>query len=183
MNKPIFLQGERLYLRPISEDDSERYFLMMFNQETRRFTGSQRSFTKEQIQRYIADQSHDSSRLLLLIALKEDHSVIGDIQLLDIDPLNRNCYLRISLDDPRHQGKGYGNEAMKLMLDYAFGILNLHRIELNVYAYNDRAIRLYEKLGFKKEGVQRDALFYDHTYHDSIIMSMLEDEYRERYRK
>lgn len=67
---------------------------------------------------------------------------------------------------------------MKLMLDYGFGVLNLHRIELNVFDYNARAMHVYEKLGFKREGVQREALFYDHKYHDSILMSILEDGFR-----
>lgn len=61
-------------------------------------------------------------------------------------------------------GKGYGTEALVLMLDYGFGICNLHRIE--------------RKIGFQREGVQRDALFYNHQYHDSIPMSMLSSENR-----
>lgn len=69
------------------------------------------------------------------------------------------------------------------MLGYGFGICNLHRIELNVFDYNERAIRCYEKVGFQREGVQRDALFYNHQYHDSILMSVLHHEYRDRYVK
>lgn len=67
------------------------------------------------------------------------------------------------------------------MLDYGFGILNLHRIELEVFTYNKRAAHVYEKIGFVREGVRRHALFYNHEYHDVILMSMLEDEYRSRY--
>ena len=52
------------------------------------------------------------------------------------------------------------------------------RYELNVFSYNDRALHVYEKLGFKREGVQRDAFYYDHEYHSSILMSILEDEFR-----
>jgi RimJ/RimL family protein N-acetyltransferase len=182
MHTPVrFLQGDQVYLRPISIEDTELYFRMLFNEETRRLTGTQKCFTREQVRQYIEGKAQDSSGVLMLIALTENDTVIGDIQLLEIHPFNRSCYIRIAIDNLIHQGKGYGTEAMKLMLDYAFGDLNLHRIELNVYSYNERAIHVYERLGFKKEGVQRDALFYNHQYHDSIIMSMLEDEYRERY--
>jgi RimJ/RimL family protein N-acetyltransferase len=80
-------------------------------------------------------------------------------------------------------GKGYGSEAMRLMLDYGFGILNLHRIELDVFAFNERAIRAYEKLGFQKEGIKRDCLFYEYEYHDAIIMSILADEFKQIHRK
>jgi RimJ/RimL family protein N-acetyltransferase len=183
-NTPVrFLEGERVYLRPIGQDDTELYFQMLFHKEVRRLTGTQKSFTREQISRYIEGKSHDSTSLLLLIALKDTDEVIGDIALQSIDGMNRNANVRIAITEEKHQGKGYGSEALLLMLDYGFGIVNLHRIELNVFSYNERAIRTYEKLGFQREGVQREALYYNHQYHDSILMSMLEDEYRARYVK
>ncbi|UFJ39880.1 GNAT family N-acetyltransferase [Brevibacillus humidisoli] len=178
-DRPVrFLEGNQVYLRPIGLDDTELYFRMLFHDETRRLTGTQKSFTKEQIYRYIEGKGHDTSSLLLLIALRETDEVIGDIALQSIDPANRSANIRIAINDDRHQGKGYGREALLLLLDYGFGILNLHRIELNVFSYNKRAAHVYEKLGFQREGVQRDALYYNHEYHDSILMSILEDEYR-----
>ncbi|MED1781628.1 GNAT family protein [Brevibacillus fortis] len=178
-----FLEGERVFLRPIGTEDTELYFRSLFNKETRMLTGTQKHFTREQIQRYIENKSQDSSSVLLLICLCENDQVIGDVQIGDIDPKNRNAYIRISIDQNAYQGKGYGSEALLLMLDYGFGILNLHRIELNVFAFNERAIHTYEKLGFQREGVQRQALYYNHAYHDSILMSMLADEYRAKYVK
>lgn len=114
----------------------------------------------------------------LLIASKENDALVGDIALQDIDTMNRSANIRIAINRQQHQGKGFGTEALRLMLDYGFGILNLHRIELNVFAFNERAIHVYEKLGFRREGVQREALFYDHKYRDSILMSILGDEFR-----
>lgn len=178
-----FLEGERVYLRPVGMEDVEVYYQMLFNPEARRFTGTQKAFTREEISAYIESKRNDSSSVLLLIALRENDQVIGDVQIGGIDRNNRNAYIRIAIDSSKFQGKGYGSEAMLLMLDYGFGILNMHRIELNVFAYNARAIHTYEKLGFQREGVQRQALYYNHEYHDSILMSMLADEYRERYVK
>ncbi|MFS0918890.1 GNAT family N-acetyltransferase [Brevibacillus sp. 179-C 1.1 NHS] len=178
-----FLEGERVYLRPIGTEDTELYFRSLFNKETRRLTGTQKHFTREQIQQYIENKGQDSSSVLLLIALCENDQVIGDVQIGDIDTKNRNAFIRIAIDQNAFQGKGYGSEALLLMLDYGFGILNLHRIELNVYSFNERAIHTYEKLGFQREGVQRQALYYNHAYHDSILMSMLADEYRAKYVK
>ncbi|MGG4216941.1 GNAT family protein [Paenibacillus jamilae] len=175
------LEGSRVYLRPINVEDTELYYNTLFHQEVRRLTGTQRSFTKEQIARYIEAKGQDSSSLLLLIALQEDDRVIGDIALQDMDSLNRSANIRIAINEQGNQGKGYGTEALVLMLGYGFGICNLHRIELNVFDFNERAIRCYEKVGFKREGVQRDALFYNHQYHDSILMSMLQHEYCARY--
>lgn len=178
-----FLEGDRLYLRPIGQEDAEFYFHKLFDPELRRLTGTQKHFTLEGTRRYIESVSTDSSAILLLIALSDGDEVIGDIALQDIDSINRNASLRIAIDSDQHMGKGYGPEALRLLLEYAFGILNLHRIELQVFAYNERAIKAYEKVGFIREGVQRDALYYNHEYHDSIMMSILEHEYRARYPK
>ena len=183
-NTPVrFLEGKRVYLRPIGQEDSEFYYRSLYSKETRKLTGTQKHYTREQIQQYIESKGQDSSSVLLLIALCENDQVIGDIQIGDIDTFNRNAFIRIAIDQSAYQGKGYGSEAIQLMLDYGFGILNLHRIELNVFAYNERAIHTYEKLGFVREGVQRQALYYDHAYHDSILMSILADEYRAKYVK
>ena len=65
---------------------------------------------------------------------------------------------------------------MRLMVDYGFKALNLHRIGLDVFSYNERAVHVYEKMGFKREGLQRDSLFYDGEFHDTILMAILEDE-------
>lgn len=180
--KPVrFLEGERLYLRPVGQEDTEGYFQMLFNPEVRRLTGTRQAFTLEGVRRYIEAKSGDSDTVLLLIALSDNDQVIGDVALQDIDHVNRNANLRIAIDSDEHLGKGYGPETIRLLLEYGFGILNLHRIELQVFDYNERAIKAYEKVGFKREGVQRDALFYNHRYHDTIIMSILEDEYRTLY--
>lgn len=173
-----FLEGELVYLRPIGVDDADWYFRSLYSREGRRLTGTQKHYSREQIRQYIEGKAEDSSSVLLLIAQREDDQVIGDIQIGGIDTFNRNAYIRIAIVSQDKQGKGFGSEALRLMLDYGFGILNLHRIELNVFAYNERAIHAYEKLGFQREGVQRQALYYDHAYHDSILMPILAEEYR-----
>lgn len=178
-----FLEGERVYLRPIGQEDAEDYFQKVFNPELRRLTGTQQPFTLEGTRRYIESLSDDHSTILLLIALSDCDEVIGDIALQDIDRTNRSASIRIAIDTQKHMGKGYGPESIRLLMEYGFGILNLHRIELQVFAYNERAIKAYEKSGFSREGIQRDALFYNHQYHDSILMSILEDEYRAIYYK
>lgn len=180
MKKPVrFLEGTSVYLRPFEAEDIDWYFDSLHDPETRRLTGTQKHFTREQIVSYMEGKWEDSSSVLLLIARSEDDVLIGDIVLQDIDPRNRNANIRIAIFNNNYQGKGYGTEALDLLLDYGFGILNLHRIELNVFDFNKRAAHVYAKLGFKEEGIQREALYYNHAYHDSILMSILEDEYRE----
>ncbi|MCG2821153.1 MAG: GNAT family N-acetyltransferase [Candidatus Atribacteria bacterium] len=76
-------------------------------------------------------------------------------------------------------GKGYGTEAILLLIDYAFRRLNFHRVAIGVVGFNEKAIRFWEKVGFKKEGIQRDGYSYNHKYYDFVMMSILEDEFRE----
>ena len=84
---------------------------------------------------------------------------------------------RIVLHSIEECGRGYGSEAVQLAQKFIFEELNLNRLELQVYSHNSRAIKSYEKVGFKKEGVLRQALFMNNTFSDEIIMSMLRDEY------
>lgn len=96
--------------------------------------------------------------------------MIGDIAIMDMDnPMNRSGVFRIAIDT-QFAGRGYGTEATNLMLEFGFGILNLHRIQLEVYSINERAIHVYEKVGFKREGVLRDAQYYNNAYYDTIVM-------------
>lgn len=178
---PKALEGEKVYLKPLNASDAREYYQQLFNVETRRLTGTKAVFNYEQIVEYIDRKRGDDSSVLLLIALQNTDELIGDIALQDLDYTNRSANLRIAIDQSIHQGQGYGTEALRLMLDYAFGILQLHRVELNVYDFNGRAMHVYEKVGFQVEGRQREALFYNHEYHDAILMSMLEEEYRMKY--
>ena len=79
-----------------------------------------------------------------------------------------------------HTGKGYGTEAIQLVLAFVFEELRLNRLQLEVYSHNLRGIRAYEKAGFKQEGILREALFYNGQYSDEIIMSVLRSEYQNK---
>ncbi|MCP1308417.1 GNAT family N-acetyltransferase [Paenibacillus tyrfis] len=174
------LEGKHIYLRPIEMDDLDDYYAYLSDPTTSRFTGTQKVFSRQTAASWIENISKpDGSRVDLMIVSQATDRLVGEVVLNDIDPVNRSANIRIAIAGQANQGKGYGTEAMLLMLHYAFGTLNLHRVELSVYAFNDRAIHVYEKLGFKREGVQRDSLYWDHQYHDAIIMSILEHEFRE----
>jgi RimJ/RimL family protein N-acetyltransferase len=81
------------------------------------------------------------------------------------------------------RGKGYGTEAAWLMLNYAFGHQNFHRVGVGVVGFNTGALQFYERLGFRREGIQQDGYYYDHRYHDFVMMRMLEHEFREKWKE
>ncbi len=172
------LETANIYLRPVEKEDMDLIYRALQNPEIRRLTGAKNIATKPQLEQYFERINSDNNRVDFTICLKENNEVIGDIALMNISQSNRSAVTRIAISKEAYFGKGYGTEAMKLMLDYAFGVLNLHRVQLDVYSYNERAIKSYEKVGFKVEGRIRDELYYNHQYHDSIIMGILEDEYR-----
>lgn len=89
--------------------------------------------------------------------------------------------MTIVLGEKSSRDQGYGTEAIRLLMDYAFGMLAMHRIAIGVVGINQRALEFYEKVGFRREGVQRDGYYYDHQFSDFVMMSILEDEFREKY--
>nr|WP_206076217.1 GNAT family protein [Marinitoga lauensis] len=75
---------------------------------------------------------------------------------------------------------GYGTEAMKLLVNFIFDEMNINKVKLHVFSFNKRAIRSYEKVGFKVEGVLREQIFREGKYHDEIIMGILRREWQKR---
>jgi len=173
------IEGEKIILRAFRKEDADTLWAGIHNEEFNKLTGSHADFTREQIDAYIARQvaRDDDSRASFVIALPDDSRAVGEVVINEIDRDNNSANIRIAMFGDEDVNKGFGTEAMRLMVDYGFKNLRLHRISLGVYAFNPRAIRAYEKVGFKQEGVLRDDLYWDGEYYDSIIMSILEHEW------
>ena len=106
--------------------------------------------------------------------------LVGSCQLLGISPTHRKAELQIRIGEADARRRGYGKEAVDLLLDFAFKDLNLHRVELSVLDGNEPAIRTYLSAGFVKEGTQRQAAYIDGRYVDLIFMGILRDERKPR---
>lgn len=107
----------------------------------------------------------------------EDDRLIGFVALHSIEWNNQAALLAIGIGEPAYRGRGYGTDALFLVLQYGFEELNLHRVGLSVIANNARAIRSYEKIGFRREGALRGAVSRDGSRHDVLLMGMLKDEW------
>jgi RimJ/RimL family protein N-acetyltransferase len=112
-----------------------------------------------------------------MVVTQAENKKIGEIEIDGINHLSGNSWLGIGIGERSYWGKGYGSEAVALMLDFAFLWLNLHRVSLNVFEYNSRGIRAYEKIGFKVEGRKRKALLRDGQRWDVIYMGILKEEW------
>lgn len=174
------LNGEKVYLKKFGIEHLDEYSenLLSSSIETTIFTATSSLFTHEDIVSYFNNVKDDNSRIDFLIFSKKYKGLIGEIVLSNVDYKNRNASMRIAISNKSDFSKGYGSEAIKLALNYGFGMMNLHRIELDVLETNQRATHVYKKLGFRVEGIKRHFTYFNHEYHDFVMMSILEDEFR-----
>ncbi|MCX7950339.1 MAG: GNAT family N-acetyltransferase, partial [Clostridiales bacterium] len=117
------------------------------------------------------------------IVLKDEDKLIGNVGLHNINWISRIAEIGILIGDKNYWGQGYAKEAMKLVLDYAFNMLNLHMVYLKVYGYNVSAIKCYEKVGFKFAGKLREAIEVAGEKYDVIYMDILKREFEPIYIK
>lgn len=111
----------------------------------------------------------------------EDDRLLGEIDLSVTSWGSRDAFVGIGIGEREFWGKGYGTDAMHLILRFAFTELNLRRVTLNVFAFNERAVKAYEKVGFHMEGRQRQAMQREGRRWDILYMGILQEEWMERY--
>lgn len=121
------------------------------------------------------DKNKDNPRNREFILTDGDQR-LGFVGLFDIEQRHRNAEFAIMID-PVHQGKGYAAAATKLAIDYAFSVLNLHKLYLIVARANEKAKHIYEKVGFQVEGVMNEHFFINGEYHDAVTMCMFQRDY------
>lgn len=121
----------------------------------------------------------NSSSYFHLRTLEGDH-LIGFVVLFNIKWSSQSADMAIGIGAPNFRGKGYGQDALRLILNYAFSELNLHRVGLSVMAYNTEAIKAYERVGFVREGVRRQAVQREGTRHDLVLYGILREEWQAR---
>lgn len=143
------------------------------DEQVQHLTGTHTVFTQDQVHTALQTWPGQDDRADWAIVRREDASYLGEIVLNQLDRDNAAMNYRIALRGPDVFGQGYGTEAGDAVINFGFGVLGLHRISLGVYAFNERAIASYRKLGFVAEGRLRHALYWDGRWHDEIVMSML----------
>lgn len=143
------------------------------DRQTARLTGTHGSFTEEQVRKHLEGLPGRDDRADWAIIRNDDSSYLGEVVLNDLDRDNESMNYRISLRGLDVAGQGYGTEAGQAVINFGLAVVGLHRISLGVYAFNERAIKSYKKLGFQTEGVLRHALQWDGRWYDEILMAVL----------
>jgi len=175
--KNPYLISTKVYLRPLEREDAPVVAAWFNDPEIRRMIRRQQPINLLAEEDYIAKANQSEHDLVLGIAVKETDRLIGAAGLHGIDFKNRHAMFGISIGVKEEWGRGYGTAATVLVLQHAFETLNLNRIWLHVYEDNDRGIKVYEKIGFQKEGVLRQDNYRDGRYWNTITMAMLREEW------
>ncbi len=169
------LTGERVILRPLVAEDAEHMWRDIHDAEANRLTGTHGTFEREQIAEWCASRADQEDRLDLAVIDRATGRWAGEVVINEWDPDNATCGFRIALAADSRD-RGLGSEATRLIVDYAFDELPVNRLELEVFAFNPRAIAVYERIGFVREGVARQALQWEGTYVDAILMSIIRSD-------
>jgi diamine N-acetyltransferase len=178
--KAPFLAGEKVYLRPVEEKDSELVYQGKNDPAVRETLFLFFPMTLEQVKEELRSWTNSKETILFTICRKGDDKPVGQTAFVRIDYVSRAAVFYVSVYDSSEWSKGYGGEATKLMVDYGFDILNLNRIQLHVFADNTAAVKAYEKAGFVKEGLLRQAMYHHGQYCDFYVMGILREEWEKR---
>lgn len=177
------LHGKLVFLRAIEDTDLPLIHTWQNNSKILPYVypGVPNPISLERLKKWHEEFQGDATNKILLICLQDSGEPIGTVEIKDINFRSRKGDLSIVIGDEQNWSQGYGTEALILFLGYCFRVLNLRRVSLEVYEYNERALKSYEKVGFQKEGYVRRSVFKDGQYHGEYILAILKDEYFARF--
>lgn len=170
------LSDALIYLRKLEETDLDRTWKWINEPDIYLTIGICIPVTKTAQKRWFNQLDASSSKIVFAICLKEEDKHVGNASLDLIDHRHRNARLSIFVADPKLRGKSIGTRAMKLLIEYAFKFLNLHRLYCKTTAGNEKVINFYKKLGFQDEGKLREHEYIEGQYVDKIILGLLRNE-------
>lgn len=179
-------EGERIRLTPITNNDLPQIANWLSDFGLQRLVNPHMSFPfkVEDLLNpegwFQSDLKNEKSRMFAA-RTRNDNTFIGTCGIVGLNMFTHCAEIGINLSNPDYRGKGYGGETMLLTMRYGFEQFNLNRINLRVMGFNTRAIRLYERLGFKHEVHEREVLFHDGKYFDQILMGILRSEWQENH--
>lgn len=178
------LVGKKCYLSPCLPEDAERWAEWFNDLEVAIPLGDE-AYTPASLegeQEAVREILEDNSHVFSIVDLKTDEA-IGRCMFFNVDAINRTAMLGIVIGEKRRWGQGYGQEAVRLLLDYGFNLLNLNSVMLGTYSFNQRAIRCYEQVGFQRIGRRREARIIAGEKYDLILMDILADQFESPYIK
>jgi RimJ/RimL family protein N-acetyltransferase len=179
--EPI-LRGRLVYLRPAERDDVPLFVRWLSDARTTGYLAAHSPIGLAMEERWFEDllDHHGQDRWYFVICRLDDDRPVGSLDLREIGPTSGGAGLGIVIGDPADTGHGYGTDALEVLLDFGFGELRLERMWLEVFDFNERAIHVYQRLGFVHEATFRHAIFHGGRHLDLQRYGMLREEWAER---
>ena len=169
------IKGDRIYLSPMNSDDYEIYTKWMNDKSvTENLSMHTQIVTLNSEKQWLEKNNNEYT---FSIILKEEDRLLGNVSLMEVDLINGKAVLGIFIGEKDDRNKGYGKEAIKLILNYGFNSLNLNNIMLQVYSFNEKAINTYKKIGFKTFGIRRSCKYHDGVIYDEVYMDIVKEEF------
>ena len=174
------LKGKKVKLGPVKREYIDYYLKWMNDPELTQYILMYRPLTREMEEDWFNNLKNRENFFIFAILMfdqDENEKLLGNCSI-DVDWKNRVGTAGIMIGEKEYQSKGYGTEAMKLLIDYGFNTINLNRIQLETFSFNIRALKSYRKVGFKEEGTRRQAIYVNGEYHDAIMLGILKNEWQ-----
>jgi RimJ/RimL family protein N-acetyltransferase len=174
------LEGDRVRLVPPRREYIEQFQKWMTDPEITQYLRMFRPITRDMEEDWyntLKKRENDFIFSIVILDDENDEILIGNCEI-KVDWKNRVGSCGIVIGEKDYHSKGYGTEAMKLLVDYGFNTLNLNRIELSTFNFNLRALKSYKNVGFKEEGARRQTIYVNGEYHDVIILGILKNEWQ-----
>lgn len=173
------ITGKKTYLVAVNRESIEQLRTWRNNPELRKYFREHREISKEMQERWFTERVlNNPCQVDFEIHDIDTGKLIGHCGLYYIDWINRNAEFTVYIGDMSYRNGGYGSDALRLLFEYGFSTLNLHRIWAEVYS-NNGAIDIYRRLGFKDEGVKRQHHFETWQYLDCYMLGLLQNEWKE----
>ncbi len=171
----VTLKGEIIYLRALEPKDLDFLYELENDENIWEISETVTPYSKLVLKNYLKNSQQDIYQVkqLRLAICNKQHTIVGLIDLFDFNPTHKRAGVGIIIKEESSRGKGYGTEALKLLINYAFTHLQLHQIYANIMAHNTPSIKLFTKLGFKEVGVKKEWRFVNGTYKDEILYQLI----------
>jgi len=172
----LTLQGDSIFLRALEPEDLEFIYAIENDEQVWEMSGTQTPYSRFLIRQYLENAKQDiyeAKQLRLAIAERGDNTVLGMIDVFDFNPTHHRAGIGIIIADRQFRGKGYGGEALKLVVDYCKTHLQLHQLYANILEENNVSIQLFEQAGFELAGVKKDWNLVQGIYKNELLYQLI----------
>ena len=170
------LTGTSIYLRALEPEDLDFIYQIENDESIWEVSNTQTPYSKFLIRQYLENAQQDiyeAKQLRLAICIRESNFVIGLIDLFDFDPKNKRAGIGIVIQNDADRSKGFGKEALDLLINYSFKQLQLHQLFANIGADNVPSLNLFTTFGFEKIGVKKDWIYCNNTFQDELLFQLI----------